>query len=308
MNYYISRGGQQYGPYSLADLQRYVQQGNISLNDMARSDGMTEWAPVSQIMGNISTPPAAPATPVPQTPYSAPANPYGAQQTPASGTPAGGYGAPATPGTYNPPSNPYGTPATPAGGYGAPATPAAYNPPSNPYGAQGGYAGVPQQGMYPPPPSLHWGVVLAISFVCGFFTWVWLFIQAAWVKKVRPQSKAIPLYISGIGAMIGGYIVGLAILVGGNNNSAMAAIGGLILMAGAIGGFVMIVMANFSIKASIEDFYNREEPIGLKLSGVMTFFFSVWYFQYHFTRITEMKQQAAMQQRAAAGGGQYYGQ
>ena len=31
------------------------------------------------------------------------------------------------------------------------------------------------------------------------------------------------------------------------------------------------------------------EPINLRLSGVMTFFFNILYFQYHFTRIAEWK-------------------
>lgn len=56
MKYYIQRGPNEYGPYTLADLQRYVAQGNILLTDLARSEGMTEWVPVSQVIGNIPVP------------------------------------------------------------------------------------------------------------------------------------------------------------------------------------------------------------------------------------------------------------
>jgi len=38
------------------------------------------------------------------------------------------------------------------------------------------------------------------------------------------------------------------------------------------------------MKSSIEEHYNTAEPIGLELNGVMTFFFNVLYFQYHFTK------------------------
>src|ERR1700757_3161695 len=62
MKYYIQRQLSEYGPYTLADLQRYVAQGNILLTDLARSEGMTEWVPVSQVLGNIPMP-AATATP-----------------------------------------------------------------------------------------------------------------------------------------------------------------------------------------------------------------------------------------------------
>lgn len=48
------------------------------------------------------------------------------------------------------------------------------------------------------------------------------------------------------------------------------------------------------MKASIEQHFNTVEPIGLQLSGVMTFFFNVIYFQYHFTEIARAKQAQQM--------------
>jgi len=56
MNYFISRNDQEYGPYTLADVQRYVAAGSILVMDMTRSEGMTEWVPVSQVIGNIPVP------------------------------------------------------------------------------------------------------------------------------------------------------------------------------------------------------------------------------------------------------------
>jgi hypothetical protein len=53
MQYFVQRGDQKFGPYTLAELQRYVQSGNITVEDLAQSEGMTAWAPVSQILGNI---------------------------------------------------------------------------------------------------------------------------------------------------------------------------------------------------------------------------------------------------------------
>lgn len=60
MNYFVTRDGQEYGPYSLADLQRYVASGQILATDLARSEGMPESLPVSQIIGTIPVPVAAP--------------------------------------------------------------------------------------------------------------------------------------------------------------------------------------------------------------------------------------------------------
>jgi hypothetical protein len=227
MNYFIKRDDKEYGPYSLADLQKYVASGNVLLTDLCRSEGLTDWVPVSQVIGNIPVPAAAPQ--------------------PAAGTV---YGAPAA--------------------YGAPAGHAA--------------AAVSQ---YPPPPSLHWGILILLGVLtCGIFGWVWAFIQAAWVKKVQPESKALLYY---------GIAVGLFVLMFGG--AFMAGVQG---QAGAgrepvfllfrLGGAIMWLVAAFNMRSSIEDHFNSAEPIGLSLNGVMTFFFSIYYFQYHFTRINEMKQ------------------
>jgi len=56
MDYHIQRGDQKFGPYSLAEIQEYVRSGRILLTDQAQSEGMTEWVPVSQILGNIPIP------------------------------------------------------------------------------------------------------------------------------------------------------------------------------------------------------------------------------------------------------------
>src|SRR5580698_9958670 len=60
MLYHVTRNGVNYGPYTLEDLQRYVASGNVLPSDLAKSDDMAEWLPVSQILGG-SAPPPSPA-------------------------------------------------------------------------------------------------------------------------------------------------------------------------------------------------------------------------------------------------------
>lgn len=55
MQYFVKRGEERFGPYSLSDLQTYVQSGLVLTADLALSEGMTEWVPVSQVLGNIPT-------------------------------------------------------------------------------------------------------------------------------------------------------------------------------------------------------------------------------------------------------------
>jgi MFS family permease len=75
MDYQIQRGDQKFGPYSLAELQEYVQSGRILLTDLTKSEGMSEWVPVSQILGNIPIPSPVPTVAVPvQEPVPLPPN------------------------------------------------------------------------------------------------------------------------------------------------------------------------------------------------------------------------------------------
>jgi hypothetical protein len=76
MPYQISRGGQLYGPYTLEDLQRYVASGNVLATDLAKSEEMADWVPVSQILYTTGATPhdsVPPAFVPPATPYAQPA-------------------------------------------------------------------------------------------------------------------------------------------------------------------------------------------------------------------------------------------
>jgi hypothetical protein len=217
MLYHVSRNGQNYGPYTIEDLQRYVATGNVLLTDLAKSDEMAEWTPVAQVLGVANPAPAA------AYPAAAPAYPPGL---------------------------------------------------------------VP----YPDPPNLHWALVLLIAFfTCGIFSIVWLFVEAAWVRKVDPHSKAIFLYIGGLGLYVCGFVAQISMKAAQARGDMSPVVVGAFSIVWALAYCVLFIWANFSMRESIEEHFNGPEPIGLELSGVMTFFFSLYYFQYHFSRINELK-------------------
>ncbi len=223
MSYYISRAGQQYGPYSLAELQTYMAQGSISLTDFARTDGMATWVPLSQLLAAAAAPPIPPRPPVYGQPYKG--VPLSLLQQPQ------------------------------AASFGGPV-----------------------------PPSLHWALVLLFSVLsCGVFWIVWIFIQSSFIKRIRPESEVTPLYVVYIVLAFGG---GIFAGIGSAMDTPMGeGLGRLIELTGA----VVFIVAKFKARRLLEEYYNSVEPIGLRLSGVMTFFFDILYFQYHFTRIADWK-------------------
>lgn len=262
MKYYIQRQLSEYGPYTLADLQRYVAQGNIQLTDLARSEGITEWIPVSQVLGNIPIP-----VPPPTGQPSAPTG-YGVTPAASGGTVYGGPGAA------------YGSPGgTVYGGAGT---------------FYGGAAPTPAMNSGPIPTDFHWALVFLISCFCGVFQLVWLFIEAGFVKQIDRESKAIALLAGAIASQVVAFV---AFFVGigqsGTEEPGPAAIVPLILF--GLTGVVLNLMGIFQMRSSLEKYYNTVEPIHLRLSGVMTFFFNVYYFQYHLSRIAAWKKTGYIQ-------------
>ena len=231
MKYYIQRQLNEYGPYTLADLQRYVAQGSIQLADLTRSEGMTEWTPVSQVIGNIPIP-----APV-QAGY-------------ASGAPAYGGGA-----VY-------------AGG-------------GNVYGSTGA---MPTAIAGPVPPDFHWALVLVIGFVtCGLFWWAWWIVEASFLKKLKSDSKALLFVIlSFLCFFTGSFINGIMRAMNPGEKTYLGLPFSFIAL-------VLFVVAEFQMKDDMEEYYNSVEPINLRLHGGMTFFFAVWYFQHHLSRIAQWK-------------------
>jgi hypothetical protein len=230
MKYYIQRQLNEYGPYTLADLQRYVAQGSIQLADLTRSEGMTDWVPVSQVIGNIPIPVAAPAG------QAIGAAAYG------GGTVYDGSGAV------------YGVQAVSA--LGEPAVPIDF----------------------------HWALVLLIGIVtCGIFNYAWLIVESVFVRKVKPASKGLLFVIIAIaGFFVGGFVNGI---MAAASHGQAAPYGSLFSLA----ALVLYLVGVFQMKSDLEDYYNSIEPINLQLSGVMVFFFNVYYFQYHFSRIAQWK-------------------
>jgi hypothetical protein len=207
MNYFITRDGQQYGPYTLTDLQRYAASGEMALSDLAISDANSEPIPVAQIIGTIAVPP------------------------------------PAMPGVYT-----------------------------------------AEQPEFPNPPNLHWGLVLLFAVIsCGFFTIVWEIVQAAWMKKIEPTTKSIYYYSIGALMLLAVFALSFEAGITHTQNS----VSGLFNIA----YFVLVVAGRFSFKSAMEEHFNGPDPMGISLSGVMTFFFGGIYFQYYINDIVRRKQQ-----------------
>jgi hypothetical protein len=221
MGYYVSRNGQQSGPYEEAVVRQYLAEGSLFSSDNAREASATSWTTLGALF--------------PQAASFAPASQVVAQP--------------------------------------------AYSGPRL------------------VPPSLHWALVLVLGmFTCGIFGLVWVFIQVNFVRKIDPKNSSLLFLILWLVAYVGyigayGTVAYTAAMHGSDPDVSISALQsvGLFAFACFIAMVVFFLIAAFKMRAGIERYYNTVEPIGLRLSGVMTFFFSIYYFQHHFTRIATYK-------------------
>lgn len=138
---------------------------------------------------------------------------------------------------------------------------------------------------FPAPPKLHWALVLLFTvFTLGIFIIVWMFIQSIWARKIDPTSHASAQFVGYVVLFLLGQIFDLA------SSEDLKGVSVLFLL----GSYIAFYFGTYSIRRSMLDHYNSIEPMQLRLSAAMTFFFSTLYLQYHMTRIANMRAAGAL--------------
>ncbi|HKF23448.1 MAG TPA: DUF4339 domain-containing protein [Candidatus Angelobacter sp.] len=131
----------------------------------------------------------------------------------------------------------------------------------------------------PVPPNLHWAIVMVLGMVtASVFTVVWAVVQAVWVRRIKPESRALPFLLLAIGAGVIGAVI--------DTRAREFATASALL---SVATFVLVCFAEVAMGRDLQDYYNSTENIHLRLSGAMIFFFNVLYFQYHLSRIARWK-------------------
>lgn len=132
---------------------------------------------------------------------------------------------------------------------------------------------IPQRyrSTYPPPPRLHWLLLLAVVAGAEFLVLhfahppyrdlliniviaVWPIYLSLWLRKVDPRSAALYWSIAS-------------------------------LATGFLFSWLLWIVVVFEVREDLLDHYNRREPVGLRLNLLLTLLFSFAYFQYHLRRI-----------------------
>ena len=141
---------------------------------------------------------------------------------------------------------------------------------------------------YPDPPDLPWLLTLLLGILTGgLFFLAWDLVIAAWARRVEPRSQALPLYIAATVLVILNAGASYGIFLAALQHQAMHgnALGSLLGFA----AWIVRLVARFSLRNTLEAHFNVREPLGLRLSGVMTFFFGGLYFQNRLNAVNDTK-------------------
>jgi hypothetical protein len=153
---------------------------------------------------------------------------------------------------------------------------------------------------YPPPPNVHWGVLFLAQIViaivaCFLFPrayWTlvsnlafdaWAIYLCLWIRKLEPGAMSIYWCAAYVALQLAASVPG----------GPAPAANGVIIFAVTLGLICIVIWIAtiYLIRAELHYHYNQREPVGLYLSGVMTFFFSFLYFQYHLYKIAQLREQ-----------------
>jgi len=153
--------------------------------------------------------------------------------------------------------------------------------------------------VYPAPPNVHWGVLFGAQIVIAivacylvpraYWSLVWNLVFDAWalyiclwINKLEPGTMSI-YWCTGF----------VALQIAFNAPGApVPATKGITIFAASLAliCIVMWIVTIYLIRAELHFHYNQREPVGLYLGGVMTFFFSFLYFQYHLYKIAQLRE------------------
>ena len=128
---------------------------------------------------------------------------------------------------------------------------------------------------YPPPPSLHWLILLAAivgaealayflvpspfrEFAINIAIAAWPIYLCLWIRKVLPGSLSLYWALASFAT-------------------------------GFLFSWLLWIVVIFEVREELQEHYNRQEPIGLRLNFFLTLLFSFVYFQYRLRQIAQEK-------------------
>lgn len=153
--------------------------------------------------------------------------------------------------------------------------------------------------IYPPPPGVHWAALFAAQIGLAILAVIlvpkpwwnlvsnlavdgWMIYLCLWLRKINTASMSLFFCIAYIALQLA-----FTVPTGPPPTSFGITVFAAVL---ALLALLLWLVTIYVIRADLHYHYNLREPVGLYLSGVMTFLFSFLYFQYHLHKIAALRE------------------
>jgi hypothetical protein len=152
--------------------------------------------------------------------------------------------------------------------------------------------------VYPAPPGVHWAAVLIAqvlviiaavgmvpkaywALIASLVANVWIVYLCVWIRRLYPSFMSLIWCVAFVALELAFTFPGAPLTV---SKDITILASGLVML-----DVLLWIVTIFVLRAELHFHYNQREPLGLYLSGVMTFLVSYFYFQYHLRRIAKLK-------------------
>jgi uncharacterized membrane protein (DUF485 family) len=158
--------------------------------------------------------------------------------------------------------------------------------------------------VYPPPPGMHWAALLAAQIGLAILTVIffpkpwwnlisnmavdaWMIYLCLWLRKLNPASMSLFFCAAYIALQLA-----FAVPTGPVPTAPAPTNFGITLLAATLALLAVLtwIVTIYVMRADLHYHYNLREPVGLYLNGILTFFFSYLYFQYHLRKIAQLRE------------------
>jgi hypothetical protein len=159
---------------------------------------------------------------------------------------------------------------------------------------------MPEYGAdYYSPPAVPWWALFIFFVLVGFIARLffpkpfsgflselvyqaWGIYLCLWIRRIEPNARSLFWLLAAIATNL------IALTLSATQEPSRELIW-VALLAG-FAALVLWLVAVFVASAELQRHYTEKEPMGLYLGGIMTFFFSFIYFQYHLNEISDRRE------------------
>lgn len=123
-------------------------------------------------------------------------------------------------------------------------------------------------------------LVLAVIFTCGIYSFVWFFERRKQLEQLQTPTRLAKQWLVLL-PVLAAVSIAAGIIGGESGDSPFRGLGSLLNLVET----ALFIFISFVIRRILNEYYNQHLQLGVPISAVLTFFFTIFYLQYKMNRL-----------------------